>query len=674
MNKRFLILLITQFSVLSVHASGTDSTFGTQPLDTLLVTGTRSPVAEKCAPQNVITSEDIERLNIRTVAEALPYIPGIQVRRGKKGEAYVRMRGFRQREVMILVDGIPLNSAYSGQIDLERMAVDNIDRIVVSRGTPSVLFGPGGMAGVITIITKDGNDSLHITAQLTGESAVRREDGMTGRGAQISGAIGTSVNNWNTLCGGRYHFSEGYSLPGSFNSTPFQITRDRINSDRTNGGFYCSNRYSFSDSVYTGLRVGFSQGSYGKPPVISSTFDFPRYERDDLYRTFDGRLDLHADLPVSSEGLLRKADVRSSLFASRGINEENRYTDATMDSVSRHYMHTDDSFGGIILGGFDFGEAGRCNLSCSYNVMSRNSEGREQKDTIEPVAFEYKAAEGFAATEYVISFMNSFEVAAGICFTAYNRLGANDVQLPEHNYPQGWLFDYCPQAGVSYHPLATTRIFAAVGKKINNPTLRELYEVKENAEPDPLQPELVPEKTVNYETGIEQVFTDAMSGYVGFFYNDINNLIENNNTTSLYENIPSIASKGIECDFYCKPVPWLETGVQYTWLSMVELNSENRQEMQYRPQHSGTFRATLMFSTGTKATANGQFVGKQYFYAAGKREMAPYFLLGVHLQQPIGLYVNVHAGVRNITDTYYEESQGLPQSGRQLYLGMKVTY
>ena len=57
---------------------------------------------------------------------------------------------------ILLLDGVPFNSAFDQQFDPTLIPVENIARIKVTKGPSSVLYGQGGLGGVINIITKKG--------------------------------------------------------------------------------------------------------------------------------------------------------------------------------------------------------------------------------------------------------------------------------------------------------------------------------------------------------------------------------------------------------------------------------------------------------------------------------------------------------------------------------------
>ncbi len=120
----------------------------------IVVTGERIANIEQAGTTTVITGAQLEERGIKTLDEALELVPGVQTQRHTKGFARIRLRGYEQDKVMILVDGVPMNDVYSTDIDLSSIPVRNIAKIVVNRGVSSVLYGTDGAAGTINVVTK----------------------------------------------------------------------------------------------------------------------------------------------------------------------------------------------------------------------------------------------------------------------------------------------------------------------------------------------------------------------------------------------------------------------------------------------------------------------------------------------------------------------------------------
>ncbi len=129
-------------------------------LEEIVVTATRTEKELETAPGivSLITREDIEKRNIKTIDEALNTTAGVFGKRGKglmDLMSSVTLRGIpSQQRTLILMDGVALNDPYSGGVRFDGMAAENVDKIEVVKGAVSSLHGGYAMGGVVNIITK----------------------------------------------------------------------------------------------------------------------------------------------------------------------------------------------------------------------------------------------------------------------------------------------------------------------------------------------------------------------------------------------------------------------------------------------------------------------------------------------------------------------------------------
>lgn len=126
-------------------------------LDTVVVTATKTEKKIKDVPASVsvITANDLAKANIQTLDQALHYVPGMYVKEseGMMGTK-ISLRGMSQSQVLVLMDGIPLNNGYSGGVNWSNIPIEIIDRVEITKGSFSSLYGTNAMGGVINIITK----------------------------------------------------------------------------------------------------------------------------------------------------------------------------------------------------------------------------------------------------------------------------------------------------------------------------------------------------------------------------------------------------------------------------------------------------------------------------------------------------------------------------------------
>ena len=77
------------------------------------------------------------------------------VRRGGLGSfTTVSLRGSNPDEVRVYVDGIPLNLAVGGAVDLSTLPLGDIERVEIYRGSTPIVFGESALGGVISITTR----------------------------------------------------------------------------------------------------------------------------------------------------------------------------------------------------------------------------------------------------------------------------------------------------------------------------------------------------------------------------------------------------------------------------------------------------------------------------------------------------------------------------------------
>jgi len=90
------------------------------------------------------------------VAELVSTAPGVAVEEyGGLGHlSTVSIRGATSQDVKVLVDGIPLNTAAGGGVDLSSIPAPWIERIEVLRGAEGAHYGTGALGGVVNVVTK----------------------------------------------------------------------------------------------------------------------------------------------------------------------------------------------------------------------------------------------------------------------------------------------------------------------------------------------------------------------------------------------------------------------------------------------------------------------------------------------------------------------------------------
>lgn len=116
-------------------------------------------ISRETIPSQTLGGEELQKLNSLSVADALRYFSGLQLKDygGVGGIKTVNIRSMGTNHLGIFYDGIELGNAQNGQIDLGQFSLDNVEEISLYNGQRSAIFQPAsdfGNAGSVYIRTK----------------------------------------------------------------------------------------------------------------------------------------------------------------------------------------------------------------------------------------------------------------------------------------------------------------------------------------------------------------------------------------------------------------------------------------------------------------------------------------------------------------------------------------
>lgn len=121
-------------------------------------------IGDSPAAVTVITQEDLRRLGITTLPEALRLVPGMDVARIAPDQWAISARGFNSEfanKLLVLIDGRTVYSPAGGGViwSSQDVILEDVDRIEVIRGPGAALWGANAVNGVINVITKSSRDT-----------------------------------------------------------------------------------------------------------------------------------------------------------------------------------------------------------------------------------------------------------------------------------------------------------------------------------------------------------------------------------------------------------------------------------------------------------------------------------------------------------------------------------
>ncbi len=335
--KRTLIVAAGLFGLLlsGPQVSGAVEDDGVFRLGEVVVSAEKSGV-EGTGTVDVLSAEEIEVSGARTLDEALDLVPGLHIRTAGNGTPRLDIRGMRTRNVILLVNGVPINSTYDNQFDLSFIPAENIAEIKVTRGASSVLYGPGGNAGVVNVITKQGRSGVH------GSMGVEygQHDAWLGRATLSGGSDKVKM-----FASGSILSEDDYPLSGSFDDTEYEGGSYRDNSDKKRKNFNTTFLFTPEESTSFGLNLGVFSGEYGKPAeVLDDKLSKQKYVRTE---NLDGRsaqftAEHHFESPLSLKGWV---------YFNQQDETEVTYKDETLSKVKQTDDTTTTRFGSTIQAG-----------------------------------------------------------------------------------------------------------------------------------------------------------------------------------------------------------------------------------------------------------------------------------------------------------------------------------
>lgn len=214
--RHLLVYIVSFLSVLGVAAQDTTGVYHSR-LDSMQYLSNVTVFAKKyneVIPAQTLNGKQLERLNSHSVADAIRYFAGVQIKDygGVGGIKTIDIRSMGTNHLGVFYDGIQLGNPQNGQIDLGRFSLDNIDEISIYNGQKSEIFQPArdfGSAGSVYLRTRrpkfkgDKRDNLNVTMRMgsfgLANPSVRWEH-------RFSQNVSMLINAEYTYATGQYHF------------------------------------------------------------------------------------------------------------------------------------------------------------------------------------------------------------------------------------------------------------------------------------------------------------------------------------------------------------------------------------------------------------------------------------------------------------------------------------
>jgi len=120
-------------------------------LQGFIVSAARPSIVGGGASAVVVQLDSLEQRASPTMAEILRELPLVRVRQNSRGEAQPSLRGMEEREIAVLVDGVPITVGWDNRTDLSVVPLAGATHLTIVRGLSSVLAGPNALGGVLEV-------------------------------------------------------------------------------------------------------------------------------------------------------------------------------------------------------------------------------------------------------------------------------------------------------------------------------------------------------------------------------------------------------------------------------------------------------------------------------------------------------------------------------------------
>lgn len=226
-------------------------------------------------PVQTITQADIQTMPAVLLSDVLKLFSGIVIKDygGVGGMKTVSMRGFGSQHTAISYDGLPVTDCQTGQIDLSKFSLENVEQISVNSGTddiflPARLFAAANLIQIRTLRPKFDKRPFHIDLRFLGGSyglwspSVLLENRIV-KPRENGFSLSSSLNINYLQSDGRYPFTIYYG--GDNDSTSLE---KRSNSDVKSMNIEGNLFFTFDYTTQMDVKVYYYQAERGLPGAI----------------------------------------------------------------------------------------------------------------------------------------------------------------------------------------------------------------------------------------------------------------------------------------------------------------------------------------------------------------------------------------------------------------------
>lgn len=588
-------------------------------LGEVVVTGSNDAVGRNLLPYTVSTvgSHQLEATGQPQLLSAISgMVPslfvternmlGFGLSNGGAGGIKIRgVGGSPTNAVLMMVDGQPQFAGIYSHHVADFYGTEYVDHVEVLRGPGSVLYGSNAMGGVINVITKS-----------PAHSGVR---------TTLSSRYG-SHNTWLNSLTNTTRFGRFSSLVSLGYDRTDGLQKDF---DFRQSNLYAKVGYDFSDRW--NARADYSLMQFvGNDPVYPK---LSNPESTDIYHQDV----IRGEASVTVSNTYGATNGAARVYYSYG----NHFVDDP-----RHFHSVDDRFGVILYQNFRPWSGASATLGFDFDRYSGKI----------PVSGGNHHTEGSLTTmsrRHIIEYSPYLTLSQQLLGDAVILNGGLRMANSDRFSTQ-WI----PQAGVVLHPGEDWTVKASLSKGYRNPSFRELYLYRM------ANPELEPERMMNYEVSVGRHFCRYLSVDVTAYYSKGSNLIQTVDMKNV--NTGRFINKGIELSARSHPTERLQLWATYSYLHTSLHNLTAAPKNQY---YLG-----VGWDAFKRFHIDAELKGAGGLYVADDVSNQNYATVNMRLSyRPLHL-LTFTLDLDNITATRYTINRGYEMPGFTLIGGFKFTF
>jgi outer membrane cobalamin receptor len=609
-------------------------------LQEVVVYGNREQI-----PSSMLIEIDQPQMRVKnstTVAELLNLEPGLNLTTGYKSETETRIRGFRSSDVLVLIDGRPINPGYYGKVDLSMLPLDNLAKITIVKGPASVAYGANSMGGVINIVTQNGLETLRTVIETKlGDYQFRNLNLNHSR----------QIGRFNYWISGYEHHARGFRMSDEFDPTKYENGGLRELSFYHKAGISGKLGYQFNPNLLVTLASDYHWAKKDIP--VATRFapgDTPRYWRFPNWERYSATLS--GEWKTNS-----RLALKSVLFADAYNDRLINYLNADMDDDQIDY---DSLLKNFTMGGLVHGEY---QLSQQHHLLAgvqfRQDQMEKKADLDEPWEDHFSLTGSLFLQDDFQPWKNT---------TLTLGVGYHFHQTETENTSGR----FAPMVSFQQQLPGEWKLFSSYSHTVRFPVLHQLYSQTSG------NPELQPEYADKLELGINKIlFFSNLDQYcsvdLALFYNKMSDMIYRATRSLRYINISQATMQGVEVRTNWSLNKYLAGELSYSFIdfpqSVLEIND-------YLPANKLRLMLTGKTGFGTTLNYEAAYLDERQFYYTSNYVIAlpDYFVHNVNLVQEVTKNITARLEVSNLLDEFYEEEFGYPQPGRQIMGGIRLSF